>query len=367
MNNHLADIALSFVKGLSCRAIRHLLALGYSADNLYSMGRSELKELFGGHLSIVESIVEKTTMTRAEEELRFAEKHGIKVLHCLDSEFPQRLNGPNCEDTPPLLYYKGNADLNAPRSVGIVGSRKATDYGRQMTRQLVEGMQGEDILVVSGLAYGIDTAAHENAINYQLPTVAVVAHGLDQIYPAQNRNLAKKMVQGEGGILTEYPSQTRIHPSYFPARNRIVAALSDVVTVVEAAKTGGALITANLAWGYNREVCAFPGRVGDKTSEGCNAIIANHKASLIMGAKELFFVMNWDQKISSVGTQQTLALNLDANESALLSLLNENGEMTLDQLGQTSNMERPILVSTLLNLELKNLIQALPGRRYKAW
>ena len=367
MNNHLSDIALSFVRGLSCRAIRHIYALGYSADDLFAMDRVELKSLFGNHQEIVESILGKTTMARAEEELCFVEKHGIRVLHCKDNDFPQRLNGPNCEDTPPLLYYKGNTDLNNPRCVGVVGSRKATDYGRQMTRQLVEGMQGENVLVVSGLAYGIDTAAHENALSYQLPTVAVVAHGLDQIYPAQNRNLAKRMVQGNGGILTEYPSKTRIHPSYFPARNRIVAALSDVVTVVEAAKTGGALITANLAWGYNREVCAFPGRVGDKTSEGCNGIIANNKASLIMGAKELFFVMNWERNEPTVGSQQTLALDLDANESILLKLLSDNGEMTLDQLGQSANMDRPTLVSALLNLELKNFIQALPGRRYKAW
>lgn len=353
------------IPGITCRTVRQLLDVCGTPEDVLSLGLGDLRQIFGKREDIISAITGKSTFARAEQELRYAEQHHIKILFYTDSEYPQRLNQPDCEDTPPLLYFRGTADLNAPRVVSVVGSRQATEYGKELTRRLVDGFRHEDVTVVSGLAYGIDTSSHTAAVSNGLPTVGVVAHGLDTVYPSQNRHLAEDMVNTGGGIITEYPSFTNILPAYFPARNRIIAALSDVVVVAEAAKTGGALITANLAIGYHREVLAFPGRVGDKYSEGCNRIIANSKARLITCADDLFEAMNWDRRHATQPRQQTLALDLAPDETVVYNLLAERKELSIDEINQLCDLTMPKVASALLSLELKNICRCLPGKRYR--
>ncbi len=361
----LEKLALTFIPKVGCKSLRQLIDITGSAEKVFELKHSDLVQIFGNHTDIIDAIEHKTTFARAEEELAFAEKHHIKILWFTDANYPQRLNRPDCEDTPPLLYYIGDADLNAQKVVSIVGTRRATEYGKEMTLRLVKGLQQEGILVVSGLAYGIDTASHKAAREFGLPTVGVVAHGLDTLYPPQNRSLAKEMASSNGGLITEYPSRTAIHPSYFPARNRIIAALSDAVVVVEAGVKGGALITANLANGYHRDVLAFPGRVGDKYSEGCNRIISNGKATLVQDSDELFAIMGWERKASPAARQQHLVLDLTGDQTTIYNILSAQGPMPIEEMAHFCDLPLPKIATELLGLELKGICKCLPGKVYK--
>lgn len=360
-------IALSLIKNLSCRQLRSLCAAVGSPEEIFHLSSKELTSLLGWHTDIVNAIAKRTTMARAEEELRFCEKHHVRPLFFTDEAYPKRLNLPQAEDTPPLIYTMGQANLNAKHIVAVVGTRRISPYGEDLVRQLMEGLKGEDILIVSGLAYGVDTAAHSQALANGLPTVGVVAHGFDQLYPPKNRDLACRMVQTQGGMVTEYPSSTRILPIYFPARNRIVAALSDAVVVVESAKKGGSLITADLACGYNRDVFAFPGRVGDTNAEGTNKLIFSNKAGLIQSADDLLYSLNWDREsIPSEGKQQSLFADLLPDEERVLHILHQHESLLLDDIIEYAQIPLAQVATILLNLEFKSLCQSLPGRRYRA-
>src|SRR5574344_229653 len=365
MSDYFYETALTLVPGLGSKTIRQLLDLYNTAQEVFKLPHSELKNTFGNHVNLIDAIENHTTFARADEELAFAQRYDIHLLYYTDAAYPQRLNRPNCEDTPVLLYYKGAANLNAERVISVVGTRRATEYGREMTQKLVAGLRQQGILVVSGLAFGIDTAAHTASVANGIPTVGVVAHGLDQLYPPQNRQLASNMVSQGEGLITEYTSKTVVQPGMFPARNRIIAALADAVVVVEAGNKGGALITANLAIGYNREVLAFPGRVGDKYSEGCNRIISNSKAVLIQNSDDLLAVLNWDNLNSTTAPQPQLFPTLTDEETILYNLLNQQGALSMEEMMQRSNLSLPKIASLLLALELKSLCKCLPGKIYK--
>lgn len=366
MNPYL--IALTLVPGLGPKSIRQLKDLCPDLEQLFRMSASELKEIFGTHTGVINSIANKSTLAQAETILTEAEKYHIRTLFFTDPAYPQRLNAAGCEDTPVLLYTLGECDLNMPHSVALVGTRKATDYGRTTTARLVEELGADKPLIVSGLAYGIDTAAHTAALDNQLATVAVLGHGLDIIYPSQNRGLAKRIVDQGGTLLTEYPLHTDIKATNFPARNRIIAAMSDATIVVEASERGGALITANIASSYFREVFAVPGRLNDPTSEGCNNLIVNNKAIMIRNAGDLFFQMGWKttfDKQRRKEQQQSLFATLNTNEKAIVDLLKKNKEMTLDEIELQSGLPLPKIAAVMVELELKNVIRCLPGRLYK--
>lgn len=356
------------VPHLGCRGIRQLLNIVDTPEAVFEMSHADRKKLFGNHEAIISAIEDPTTLQKAQNELDYCEQEHIRALAYTDSAFPQRLNKVDCDDTPTVLYYLGNADLNPPRSVCIVGTRRATEYGREQVEKLVAGMCQEQVLVVSGLALGVDSTAHRAALSNGLPTVAVVAHGLEQIYPPQNRELARRIVRTGGGIVTEYAHGTRINPGFFPARNRIIAAMADGTVVAEADVKGGALITANLAYSYHRDVMALPGRIGDKYSAGCNRMIASSKAQLIENSDDLFATLNWQRlhNLQGTGLQTVLPLNLPPDEQALFDLLNKTGETLLvDDLVQKSDFSLPQVTTLLLSMELKNLVKALPGNRYK--
>ena len=254
------------------------------AESVFKASPGKLLRVPGIGTKIISQLNFREALKKAEEELRFIEKNDIEIIFYTDSAYPKRLK--NCSDSPVLLFSKGNANLNVQHVVSIVGTRNATEYGKHLCRQLVEELQQYNVLVVSGLALGIDVTAHKEAVKLNMPTVGVLGHGLDRLYPSQNRSTADKMILN-GALLSEYPSGTIPDKENFPQRNRIVAGMADATVVIEAGVKGGALITAEIANSYNRDVFAFPGRVGDNYSEGCNFIIRNNKAQLLTCAADL--------------------------------------------------------------------------------
>ncbi|MBR3828943.1 MAG: DNA-processing protein DprA [Bacteroidales bacterium] len=365
MSDYYYELALTMLPGIGCRSARQLLDIVPSAQALFGMSVSELRQIFGQKRVIINAIREHSVFAAADKEMAFIEKNKIKILYYKDPLFPQRLNLPGCVDSPVLIFTLGNADLNPQRIVSVVGTRKATSYGLDLTRQLVDGFRGEGITVVSGLALGIDAASHQAALDNGLPTIGILAHGLNRLYPPQNRNLAKQMIARGGALLTDIRTDTPITPSMFPARNRIIASMSDATIVVEASKSGGALITANIANSYNRDLFAFPGRIGDKYSEGCNAIIAACKAMMIRNANDVFVNMGWERKSSNQGTQTTIFPKLNDDEQKVYDILAEHKEISVDEIQNFCELTLPKIAAALLSLELKNLCRCLPGKIYK--
>ncbi|MBB5397657.1 DNA-processing protein DprA [Mucilaginibacter sp. AK015] len=314
---------------------------------------------------IIKQIDFDHALRKAEQELKFIDKNNIDVIFYTDSRYPRRLKG--CHDSPVLLYSKGNANLNPYHCVSIVGTRNATDYGRQLCRQLVEELQQYNVLVVSGLALGIDVAAHKECLKQGVPTVGVLGHGLDKLYPHQNKGTAEKMLEN-GGLLSEYPSGTIPDRENFPQRNRIVAGMADATIVVEAGLKGGALITAEIANSYNRDVFAFPGRLGDEYSEGCNFLIRNNKAALLTCVADLAYSLGWEKNtdIKAAPEQLLLPIDLSAEERAVYEIIRQHNQaLAIDDLAIKANMPMSQLAMTLLDMELQGFIRSLPGKMYK--
>jgi DNA processing protein len=262
-----------------------------------------------------------------------------------------------------MLYLKGTIDLNARRILSIVGTRNSTEYGRGMTQQIVRDLSDSNIIIVSGLAFGIDSIAHRCCLENSIPTLGVLAHGLDQIYPKAHRSLASKMLKN-GGLLTEFVSFTEMDPSYFPRRNRIVAGISDAVIVIESAVKGGALITADIALSYNRDVLAVPGRAGDPLSAGCNYLIKSNKAALVESAKDILDIMRWNEEKKPGVPQKQLFISLTTDEEAIVKLMLEHGECGIDFICLHSRLNTGKVANILLNLEFNGIIRGLPGKRY---
>lgn len=362
------QIALTKIPQLGAKSIRQLLKIYNTPEEVFSLSHAQLTEVFNKHYKIISAIESKEVLRQSEEEITELAKHHIDVLFFSEKEYPQHLNFAGCEDTPVLLYRLGQCDLNPHHAVAVVGSRKCTDYGRNITHQLIKGMISDKPLIVSGLAYGIDTEAHTAALDNQLPTIAILGHGLDIIYPNANRPLARRILDCGGALITEYPLHTAINPSYFPARNRIVAAMSDATVVVEASERGGALITANMANGYNREVFAVPGRLTDPASQGCNNLISNHKAIILRNAGDIYYQMGWQNpnfNNTSQSNQLALFQSLTPDQLIITKLLQEHREMTIDEMGKNCSLSIPKIAMLVMDLELKKVIYCLPGRLYK--
>ena len=361
----LSQIALTFTPGLGNTAIRRLIDL-YPDEDIFALPASELKTAFGTHKNIIENIRSKSAFARAEEELRFCEDNHIRPLFFTAPEYPARLNSPETDDCPDLLYCLGSANLTPERSIAVVGTRRATAIGRDNTEMLVRELKSHGPHIISGLAYGIDSAAHTAALDHGLPTVAVLGHGLDRIYPTSNRPLAKRILENGGALVTEYPSGTAINPRLFPARNRIIAALSDATVVVEASEKGGALITAAIAGSYHREVFAIPGRLGDTYSKGTNNLIATNRALLARGVRDIAFQLGWP----IVGEQLTIdemqvQEPLSKEESRIVEQLKTHDRLTLDGLSNLTGFSLTQTAALLFNLEMANRIHTLPGHTYQ--
>lgn len=301
---------------------------------------------------------------RVELELHFIEKYRIQPLFYTDPRYPQRLH--HCADSPLLLYFKGNADLNAARIVNIIGTRNPTRYGREICEEITAGLAPHGITVMSGLAYGIDIIAHRACLQHDICTVAVLAHGLDRIYPAAHKPVATAMLD-HGGLLTDFMSNTMPDKQNFPKRNRIVAGICDATIVIESGLKGGSLITAQIANSYGRDVMAVPGRTADPFSAGCNELIKTHRAALITNADDILSLMNWQPvtKRKPATQQQSLFVTLSEEEQQVVSLFGEETEQHIDDLLRKCLLPGRQLTNVLLQLEMHNMVQSMPGQRYK--
>lgn len=360
----LHQIALTKVTGVGPALARHLLSYFGSAEAIFSASKKQLLTIPNVRDPIATSIVAKTAFEFAESEMEFIEKHDIQVLFYEEEGYPKRLR--NCPDSPLLLYFKGNTDLHAKRVVSVVGTRNATAYGISLCQDLVQALKPHDALIVSGLAHGIDSQAHHAAVANDMATVGVLGHGLDRIYPAANRDLAASMLE-KGGLLTEFPSGTIPDRTNFPMRNRIIAGMADVIVVVEAAIKGGALITAEIANGYNRDVCAFPGNTQQEFSAGCNYLIKTHRAHLIHDIHDLEYLMDWTISESNKpeAKQLSLHVSLDPSEQQVHDVIRAATAIAIDDLALAIEWPQSKLAMTLLQLEIKGVIIALPGKVYR--
>ena len=357
-------IALSTTPGIGGVLARNIVAYVGSIEDIFSESLKSLQKIPGIGEINAKRIKDKDVLLKAERELKFIEKNEIDVQFYTDKTFPRRLK--TCVDAPILIYTKGNLDLNEQRIVSIVGTRNATSYGKQICDELIQKFSERNykMLVVSGLAYGIDIQAHKSALKYNVPTAGVIAHGLDKIYPSLHTETARKM-QENGGLVSDFPSGTKIDPSNFIRRNRIIAGLADATIVVESAIKGGALITAEIASSYNRDVFAFPGRSGDVYSKGCNQLIRNSGANLIENIDDLEFFMGWEQTSKNKVVQSSLFIELTPDEDKIVTLLRENGELFIDQISSELTLPVSRVSALLLNMEFKNILIALPGKMYR--
>lgn len=358
----LYEIALTLVNGIGDVTGKKLVAYCGGAAAVFCEKKKALTQIPGITDIFVRNIMSKDVLLRAEEELLFVEKNRIKPLFYLDAQYPKRLQ--HCHDGPMMLYYKGEADLNVEKIVGVVGTRNISDYGRYVTEMIVEDLSADNVLIISGLAYGVDAMAHKTALKYDLATVGVLGHGLQTVYPAENRKLSIKMLE-KGGVLTEFISGTKPERDNFPRRNRIVAGMVDCLLIIESAMKGGAMITAELANSYDREVFAVPGRVGDIYSEGCNHLIKINKANLLTNAADLRYVMRWDVDTKVVPKQMRLFRDFSDEEKKVIDAFKNNNIVHLDDIIINTELSPSKLASVLLSLEFDGVLTALPGKRYQ--
>ena len=356
-------IALMLVPNVGSINGKKLVAYCGGVEAIFKEKKHTLLKIPGIGKSVVHALRQRNTMERADQELAFIDKHEITPLFFLDSNYPKRLK--QCVDGPLMLFYKGKCDLNQGRMLAVVGTRKPTDHGKNTCIRFIRDLAGPGLVIISGMAYGIDSVAHRTALENDMESIGVLAHGLDIIYPAQNRDLAGRMLT-QGGLLTEFFSQTNPDRENFPRRNRIVAGMSDAVLVVESAERGGALITADIANSYNRDVFAVPGRLSDEYSAGCNYLIKSNKAALVQSAEDINYLMGWDDKPDHpAAKQQKIVFDLSREEELIVEVLKQHGSLNIDQIFNLVQLGTSQLSSVLLSLEFKGAVRNLPGKVYK--
>ncbi len=359
----LYQIGLTLLPGVGDVLGKKLVAYCGGVEAVFKQNRKALEKIPGIGDKLVNSILSQNVLKRAEEEILFIEKHNITPLFYLDKQYPDLLK--HCVDSPVVLYFKGNSGLNVPRIISIVGTRKITDYGKEVCEKIIRGLTEYNPLIVSGLAYGVDTCAHRLALDNQLKTVAVLGHGLDRIYPYLNKSLAVKMTE-QGGLLTEFMKGTTPDRENFPQRNRIIAGIADATLVVEAAKSGGALITAAIANSYNREVFSVPGRIGDTWSEGCNLLIRDNKAALVQDAKDIALALGWEKESEkNTPRQRELFVELSPDEEKIVTVMKGFSQLGIDDIVLRSELPNSKAAAALLSLEFQGIVRAMPGKVYK--
>tara|TARA_B100000809_G_scaffold57505_2_gene53641 strand:+ start:15478 stop:16581 length:1104 start_codon:yes stop_codon:yes gene_type:complete len=364
MNEQLLyHIAITSIPNIGDITAKKLIAYCGSSEQVFKEKKSVLEKIPGiGAVNAQKILTHKTeALAIAEEELVFIQKNGIVPLFFSNDNYPQRLR--NCEDGPVLIYSQGNVDYNNQKVVSIVGTRKATEYGKDFCDKIVAGLAPHKPLIVSGLAYGIDVCAHKSSIKNNLPTVGVLAHGLDRLYPAQHKGVANQMIEN-GGLLSDFKSRTNPDRENFPKRNRIVAGISDLTIVIESSKKGGSLITAHIANDYNRDVFALPGRLGDSQSEGCNNLIKTNKAALIQSVKDIEYIMGWETKKKSKVIQHQLFVELTPEQKVIVDIISKKGKIGVDELSIQAKLPMSKIASELLDMEFSGVVKTLPGKVY---
>jgi len=364
MKDLVYKVALTKIPLVGAVTAKNLVSYCGGAREVFEAKKSHLTKIPGVGEQTAQNILDQNVLGEAEREIEFMAQHGITPFFYLDRNYPQRLRP--FPDAPVMLYYKGTANLNPQRTIGIVGTRTPSPQGLSICEELVEGLLPYKPLVLSGLAYGIDVTAHRKCLDTGLETVAVLGHGLASIYPSQHRKTAMEMM-GQGGLLTEFASHVGPERENFPMRNRIVAGLCDALIVVETATRGGSIITAQQANGYNRDVFAIPGRVKDKLSQGCHFLIKNNMASLIENAGDVARALRWpenEEEKNKKTFQAALFEELTEQEKNIVDILQQVEEIGVDQLSYQSKISNSALASLLLNLEFRGLVRSLPGKRY---
>lgn len=368
MDQHrLLGMALSFVPGMSAPFVRHMQEAGVGLEEFFSTGQKELAARLNVPVDpILDRMVRDEAVFKARRESEFMERHGIMAFSLTDDDYPARLV--DIDRAPLTLYRLGSADLDADKMFSIVGTRHATSYGVRYVGKLVEDLAPyfPEMVIVSGLALGIDSAAHEAALKAALPTVAVVAHGLNTIYPAQNRDLAKRIIAAGGAIVSEYPSGVTPYKSRFLERNRIVATMTDAVLVAESADKGGAMSTAAVASSYGRELLALPGRIGDEMSAGCNRLIRSQKALMAGSAADMMAMLGWVPKTApAVPRQRDLFPELSGQQKLIYDALQQAQEpMAADALRDRTGLPIHDLMAHLGEMEFDGILERLPGSRF---
>jgi len=353
-------IGLLKLKGVGSTSVNKLVQhYGSAQAVLEEIPKENTENLKGISQTVINSICGGPNWLEVEKELLFIEKHDVQCLPFMDENFPRRLKF--CADAPALLYYRGEVDFNHPKILAVVGTRRATPQGKKITEKIIADLVSQNVLIISGLAFGIDVVAHRSALENKLPTIGVLAHGLDRVYPAEHRKYAREIEQ-KGAMLTEFTSGTKPDRENFPKRNRIVAGMADAILVVESQRTGGSMITADLGFGYGRDVFAIPGRPGDTQSEGCNFLIRQNKASLIESATDIKYLMNWREQPKPKQIQKQLFVQLSTSEEQLINILTEKRKLSLDELCLTAGISISQASVPLLTLELNGMVRQLPGK-----
>ncbi len=358
-------VAFASLRGLTPRLAGEILARIGGEEEFFSFTASRLTAVIGFGNRLFSDSVRSKALEEARRETEFIVRNNIRPLYFTDPGYPRRLL--QCDDAPLMVYTLGDCDLNGSRFVGIVGTRHATPYGDRFVEDLVSTLAttlDEKPVIVSGLAYGIDIAAHKAALAAGVPTIGVLAHGLNTIYPAMHRDTAARMVRAGGMLLTDYRSADAIHRGNFLARNRIVAGLCDCLVVAESDTKGGAMVTARLAAAYSRDVFALPGRVSDRFSRGCNKLISDCVAQLVASPDDLIESMRWPVK-KPEGTQTSLFPELSPEEQAVIDLLAQKSEATLNDISASIDIPVPRLMGLLIDMEFRRLLLAIPGGRYR--
>lgn len=364
-DKRLYQIALTMIPGVGDIIARNILQAVGDEEAIFKSNKKALALSTGLSSRIVEEILNPEVLTRAEKELEFVEKSNLKTYFISDKTYPHRLR--ECADAPVLFYFKGDIDFNAEKVISIVGTRKSTIYGNTFCDTFLQEIAAilPDTLIVSGLAYGIDIQAHRSALKYGLPTVGVLAHGLNMIYPSAHRQTAKDMLE-HGGVLSEFTNGTEPERFNFVKRNRIVAGMADAVIVVESDEKGGSLITAEIANSYCKDVFAVPGKITDKYSRGCNKLIASHRADLFQSTEYFLQQMGWDEQSikKKQPKQQQLFVVLSEEEQAVVDKFTSVENMHVDQLAHELKIPAYQLFSLLLEMEMKGIIKNMPGNMY---
>ncbi|MDR2383012.1 MAG: DNA-processing protein DprA [Prevotellaceae bacterium] len=352
-------VALTMIPGVGSITAKKLLAAFGSPQAVFDVPSSKLESILNTNSK---NLDKNKILKQAEKELIFINSNNIRTLFYTDDDYPHRLN--LCEDAPAILFVKGTTDFNNPKIISIVGTRNASNYGLSVCKKFVAELveKGYKPLIVSGLAYGIDVCAHTAALSNGLDTVAVMGTPLNKIYPAPHENIARQ-IEKQGALVSEFATTTTVAPGNFVSRNRIIAGLADVTIIVESSKKGGALLTANLANSYNREVMAFPGRIGDEHSLGCNNLIKTHKAALLESVNDMEYLMNWSTKPKPF-QKQIEFVTLTEPEQEILNLLKNRDSESIDAISTDTGIPIPELSAFLLNMEFAGLITVLPGNQY---
>lgn len=358
-------IGISLIKGIGPVLAKNLIAYLGDVEAVFTESQALLAKIPDIGRVLSKEIKDQQVLARADKEVNFILKNNIQALFYTDKAYPYRLK--ECIDSPVMLYTKGNLELNTNRFIGVVGTRNASEYGKEICQKMIKDLASmvPDLSIVSGLAYGIDICAHKTSLDCGLPTIGAIGHGLDRIYPTAHRATAVKMLE-KGGLVTEYLTETNPDRQNFVQRNRLIAGMCDAVVVVESAEKGGSLITADMAQSYNRDVFAFPGRVGDIHSAGCNALIKTNKGGLIESANDLVNAMFWELSSNkATAIQSSLFLDLTEIQQSVVSILRKDESKTINELAIALGLPVSKTSSMLLEMEFSGVVKCLPGNSYK--